>query len=210
MKKVYIVGGGYYEAQLFTQLGFTETHNQAEADIALFTGGEDINPALYGDTAHRFTFFNPHRDEAEAEFYRYFRDNNIPMVGICRGGQLLNVLNGGRMYQHVGKHGRSHSITDAVTGETIYVTSTHHQMMMMAPEGVLVAFSTLGGDREWFDGHVAKRDVSNQDIEVVYYEKSKCLCFQPHPEYMDAQYEGMRTYFGSLLKRFFNLPVTEA
>jgi anthranilate/para-aminobenzoate synthase component II len=209
MKKVFIVGGGVWEGVLFEQLGFAVTLNPAEADIALFTGGEDINPSLYGDEAHRFTFFNKYRDEVEAEGYRYFRDNNIPMVGICRGGQLLNVLNGGRMYQHVNQHTRSHSITDVVTGETIYVTSTHHQMMMMAPEGLLVAYSTLGGDREWFDGQVAKRDVSNQDIEVVYYEKSKCLCFQPHPEYMDAEYEGMRTYFGGLLRRFFNLPTKD-
>ena len=76
-------------------------------------------------------------------------------------------------------------------------------MMMMAPEGLLVASSALGGSREWFDGQVARKDVSLEDIEVVYYKKTKCLCFQPHPEFPGYEYTGMHKYFASLMLRFF-------
>lgn len=107
------------------------------------------------------------------------------------------------MYQHVQGHTRSHSITDATTGEVVYVSSTHHQMMKPSSKGVLVAFSTLGGGREWYEGNVYMCDVSDQDIEVVYYEENKCLCFQPHPEFSGPEYEGMKMYFKSLLERFF-------
>lgn len=126
----------------------------------------------------------------------------IKSLTITQLGQFLNVMSGGRMYQHVEKHTRSHSMTDVRTGETIYVSSTHHQMMMPSNKATIIATAALGGLREWYDGEVFHKDVSNEDIEVVWYADTKCLCFQPHPEFMQAEYEGMLAYFGKLLKEF--------
>lgn len=200
MKNVYIVGGGGAAyARLFRHLGFGITVHIENADMLVFTGGQDVTPALYGDKAHRATGNSVARDKEEQEFYNVAYDRKIPMVGICRGGQFLNVMSGGRMYQHVSKHTQDHEITDLQTGEVVYVSSTHHQMIMPSPRGLLVAASYLYGEREWYDGEVFKRDVSQQDNEVVWYAHTKCLCFQPHPEFM---YDGMTQYFDSLLKRF--------
>lgn len=202
---VCIISGNYQYKELFQHLGHKLVEHVEHADLVVFTGGEDVTPSYYGDTKHQFTGNNESRDASEAKIFNYCKDNGIPMVGICRGGQFLNVMSGGRMYQHVGEHTRSHYITDAVTGETVYVSSTHHQMMMPSSEAVLVASSNLAGDREWFDGQVFKRDVSNQDIEVLYYPSSKALCFQPHPEFTGTEYDGMYHYFASLLKRYLNV-----
>jgi hypothetical protein len=106
------------------------------------------------------------------------------------------------MYQHVESHTRSHEITDARTGDVVYVSSTHHQMFMPSPEAILVAYSTLGGAREWYDGEVFKRDISKTDYEVVFYPKTRALCFQPHPEFRAEMYQGMFEYFGKLLEEF--------
>lgn len=208
-KKCHIVGGGFGDyTRLFQELGFTiepsVLNDKLEpVDLIVFTGGEDVTPSLYGAKDHPTTFNNIHRDAIEQQIFTNAVLNNIPMVGICRGGQFLNVMSGGTMYQHVQGHTRSHSITDATTGEVVYVSSTHHQMMKPSSKGVLVASSTIGGEREWFEGDVFMRDVSNQDIEVVYYEETKCLCFQPHPEFYGAEYEGMKMYFKSLLERYY-------
>jgi carbamoylphosphate synthase small subunit len=200
--KAYIVNGSAAYRLLFLRMGFELTQNMQEAEIACFTGGEDVSPELYGDTAHKYTGNNPERDHQEAVYFHRFKHKKIPMLGVCRGGQLLNVLSGGRMYQHVTHHAGDHEITDARTGETVLVSSTHHQMFMPSPKALLVAYSTLGGTREWYDGDVFRRDVSNTDYEVVYYEHTKCLCFQPHPEFGGDKYEGMYQYFKGLVHEF--------
>lgn len=204
-KNVYIVNGSYAYVQLFKELGFNVVKNPDEATLAVFTGGEDVTPALYGDKAHKFTYNNPHRDGVEKNLFEQFRKKDVPMVGICRGGQFLNVMSGGRMYQHVGEHTRSHYIVDAKTGETIYVSSTHHQMMLPSEAAITIATANQGGFREWYDGQVFKRDISNKDIEVVYYSNTRALCFQPHPEFVGAEYEGMKKYFSYLLNEYLGV-----
>lgn len=200
--KMYIVNGSGDYNRLFLSMGMTLTNDLNEADIVCFTGGEDVTPSLYGDAKHPYTGNSVYRDTKEASIFEQCLANKIPMVGICRGAQLLNVMSGGRMYQHVEKHCGTHSITDLETGETILVSSTHHQMMMPSPRGLLVASSTLGGSREWFEGEVFKKDVSKEDIEVVYYEHTNCLCFQPHPEFVSPQYAGMKDYFVRCVNKY--------
>lgn len=200
--KVFIVNGGGAYYNLFRSLGFILAATKEEADIACFTGGADVSPELYGDKKHATTFNSPARDQEEMELFSFFEEKGVPMVGICRGGQFLNVMSGGRMYQHVTMHTRSHEITDARTGRNVFVSSTHHQMFMPSPEAILVAFSTPGGTREWFDGEVARRDVSNTDYEVLYYPNTRCLCFQPHPEFTGHEYQDMHNYFKGLVEEF--------
>lgn len=204
MKTVLIVNSSMEYEQMFNELGFTIVHALSpNVDLVCFTGGEDVTPQMYGDKPHRLTHYNFLRDRYEEDIFLQTLALGIPMVGICRGGQFLNVMSGGRMYQHVTSHTRSHYITDVYSGDVVYVSSTHHQMMMPSSEAVLVASSTLGGDREWYEGEVFKHDISDKDIEVVFYEKTRCLCFQPHPEFDSAEFMGMRNYFESLLNRYF-------
>lgn len=202
--KVAIISGNHQYAQLFKSLGH-ELVSLAAADLIVFTGGEDVTPSLYGDASHPMTFHNAARDMVETSAFEIAQEKGIPVVGICRGAQFLNVKSGGRMYQHVEGHTRSHLITDVETGETVYVSSTHHQMMMPGAEAVLVATAAIGGEREWFDGPVARRDVSKEDIEVVFYPNTKALCFQPHPEFDYPEYDGMKDYFRRLLAKYLGV-----
>jgi GMP synthase-like glutamine amidotransferase len=204
MKHVYIVNGGAAYHGLFTTIGYTITSDIREADLVVFTGGEDVSPELYGARKHHTTHNSEYRDRYEADIFNLALKMHLPMVGICRGGQFLNVMSGGEMYQDVTRHCGDHEITDLITGEVVMVSSTHHQMMKPSPNGVLVASAGMGGDRTWWDHTVFSRDVSKEDIEVVWYEETNCLCFQPHPEFTGPRYIGMFTYFKSLLERYFN------
>lgn len=201
--KVYIEHSSPAYVNLFQSLGYVVTHDKREANLAVFTGGADVSPSLYGDAQHKYTGNDPHRDAIEKKAFEFFSSHGVPCVGICRGGQFLNVMSGGRMYQHVSNHTGDHVITDARTGETVYVSSTHHQMFLPSSDAILVASSTLGGTREWYEGEIFKKDVSDLDFEVVYYPATKCLCFQPHPEFSAPEYKGMKDYFKRLLKEFF-------
>lgn len=202
MKKVFIVDGRGSYHEMFLSLGFELANGIDEADLICFTGGADVGPWMYDHPQHKTTYDDHRRDVFESTIFEDAKKRGIPMVGICRGGQFLNVMSGGEMYQDVTGHCYAHSITDVLTGEVVYVSSTHHQMMKPSPEAVLVAYSTLGGDREWWDGQVFAREKSEQDVEVVFYPGTKCLCFQPHPEFSSAEFEGMRAYFATLLTRY--------
>lgn len=207
---VMIIDGSPAYQFLFRSLGHTIVNTLNEAQLMVFTGGADVSPHLYGDQAHRQTGNSPFRDAQEKAWFDRAIIRDIPMVGICRGGQFLNVMSGGRMYQHVEEHCGDHEIVDLLTGETVLVSSTHHQMMLPSEKGLLVASSALAGSREWFDGSIARKDVSQEDIEVVYYKHTNCLCFQPHPEFQSEHYVGMRNYFAKCLERFLDVQVEQA
>lgn len=200
--KVYIEHTNSQYALLFITLGFTVTPDFDAATLVCFTGGADVSPHMYGDTPHHQTHSDVVRDVKEERLYNECIKTNKPMVGICRGAQFLNVMNGGRMYQHVSQHTVSHDIIDIGSGDRVRVTSTHHQMMMPTQDAILLAIANMNGRREWYDGFVFQQDVSKEDIEVVFYPATKCLCFQPHPEFPGAETEDMKNYFARLIGEF--------
>ncbi|KAM3108674.1 gamma-glutamyl-gamma-aminobutyrate hydrolase family protein [Phormidesmis sp. 146-33] len=71
-------------------------------DGLIFTGGGDINPALYGGEAHPTIYaVDPDRDEFELALAKVALTTQIPILGICRGMQVLNVATGGDLVPHV-------------------------------------------------------------------------------------------------------------
>ncbi len=75
----------------------------ARCDAILFAGGEDVGPAHYGATPHpKLGPTNPGQDEVEIALARRAVAEGKPVLGICRGIQLLNVALGGTLYQDIG------------------------------------------------------------------------------------------------------------
>lgn len=72
------------------------------ADALLLSGGEDIEPARYGAPPHAaLQQVNPARDAAEFFLVRRALEEGKPLLGICRGIQVLNVACGGTLYQDI-------------------------------------------------------------------------------------------------------------
>jgi len=69
-------------------------------DGILLGGGRDIDPALYGqEPSEKLTATDPHRDAFELELVERALDRGLPILGMCRGIQLLNVALGGTLAQ---------------------------------------------------------------------------------------------------------------
>ena len=74
-------------------------------DGLLLMGGADIDPARYGETPASLTrHSNPRRDAHELTALQAALAGDLPVLGICRGHQLLNVALGGKLLQHTEGH----------------------------------------------------------------------------------------------------------
>lgn len=168
-------------------------------DIALcdgfvLTGGVDIDPSFYNGAtsyADKPASFQTDRDQFEAKIYRYAQQHQLPVLGICRGLQLINVLEGGGLVQDLGDRGNSvhkketqdkqhavniepgsllHSIAGQSTGQ---VNSAHHQAV----------------DAKTISNSLQPNAWSVEDPAIVegleFKDKSNhafMLCVQWHPE----------------------------
>lgn len=70
-------------------------------DGLLVTGGHDMQSLLYGEDSTFESEYDPDRDEMEKELILRSLDREIPVFGICRGMQMINVVLGGKLYQDI-------------------------------------------------------------------------------------------------------------
>ncbi|MGH9719713.1 MAG: gamma-glutamyl-gamma-aminobutyrate hydrolase family protein [Bryobacteraceae bacterium] len=84
------------------------TGNRTELDALdglMITGGPDLDPTLYGQPMHPAAETpDQKRDAMEAEYLMAALEKDLPVLGICRGLQLFNVVHGGSLHQHIEGH----------------------------------------------------------------------------------------------------------
>ena len=187
-KKVFIVNPTPDYEKMFISMGWGIVHSLKDADIIQFTGGSDVSPLLYGETKHPSTNCNVERDEREELIIHLAMDKLMPITGICRGAQFVNVMCGGKLWQNVNGHAiaGTHQAWDTRTDEYFPVTSTHHQMMISSGKNaqiILLAQESTKKERVGNTGNVISIfDQHVTDVEAIWYPTYLCFCFQPHPE----------------------------
>lgn len=174
-------------AELLADVGFLRSKLN-DAQVIVFNGGADIGTSIYDEKPIHgsIPWLATARDKFEIDIFSEFKSQNILKVGICRGAQLLNCLNGGTLWQDVNRHGQSHDMLVIETGETIRVTSTHHQMMRPHSSGVVLGVANEA-TRKAADGAnfpEFRYDDDKRDTEIVWYPATSTLCIQGHPEYV--------------------------
>lgn len=150
-------------------MGLDERSTQAERvsaysvmDGLLISGGADVDPARYGEAPKGAQPHDPGRDALDEEAFAAARERRLPILGICRGLQAVNVFSGGRLVQHVDHHesppyparaadatrhglqvtpGTRLSEILGTTGD-LEVNSFHHQAV--APDGLAPGLRTAG------------------------------------------------------------------
>jgi putative glutamine amidotransferase len=70
-------------------------------DGLVLGGGADLSPELYGAEREPLTDTRPHRDAAEMLLARTALERDLPVLGVCRGMQILAIAAGGRLHQHL-------------------------------------------------------------------------------------------------------------
>jgi len=171
----------------------------------LFTGGEDVDPSLYGGKKSLLSSTSLKRDEIDSKIFSACKKNGIKMGGICRGIQFLNVMAGGTMYQHVDNHaGAVHKIVYPALKESNYVNSMHHQIVNLSNEAVPVAWAkpNICGWAVNSDGIADKPP--KREIEAAIFPRDNAMGVQFHPEAMMNDMDG-KTFYVTMMKDFLEL-----
>jgi putative glutamine amidotransferase len=140
----------------------------AALDGLIFSGGSDLDPTLYGQEPHpETTGIVAERDSAELALLRAALDRDMPVLAICRGSQVLNIVLGGDLVQHLpdviggDAHKQSPGVfadhevgieigtqLDELVGGEVLVKSHHHQGFGRLGEGLRVAARAPDGTIE--------------------------------------------------------------
>lgn len=158
----------------------------AHLDGLLLSGGEDVDPRLYGAVPSPLTTqVTPARDHHELELFRAAFARGIPVLAVCRGQQLVNVALGGTLVEDLPigfgeshaspaypRAHRSHvvaltpgSIAHRILGDSVTVNSFHHQAVRDLGDGLVVAGRAPDGV-----------------VECIQHEDRPVLGVQWHPE----------------------------
>lgn len=167
------------ERALFMDSGF---------DGLLLTGGGDVDPREYGEKPSKKVYgVSEQRDYCELLALDFAKDAGIPVLGICRGSQLMAVHNGGKLRQHIEGHRSVRHLHFAEPGslfrrvirsQEARFQSLHHQVVKRTGPG-------------W---RVGARD-KDGTIEAIESADGRCLGVQFHPELDTFHNEHSRRIF---------------
>ena len=160
-----------------------------KADILLLIGGEDVAPAYYGEAeSPKLGEVNARRDTFEMALLKEAVRLHKPILGICRGLQVINVFFGGTLYQdlpseysnHSVNHSRSDSIFKAVHGIVIYRGSRLHKVIQVDSIGVNSAHHQAVKDLA--PGFRVAARCTDGVVEAIESDKYPVAAVQFHPE----------------------------
>jgi putative glutamine amidotransferase len=143
----------------------------ARVDALVLTGGADVSPGMYGEEALNPAWVgDPDRDRWEMALYRAALSHQVPVLGVCRGAQLINVAEGGSLWQDLAtlrdgsKVHRSQELYDGLShdvsvvegtelfalfgDDTHHVNSVHHQGLKAVPDHLRVIATSPDGVAE--------------------------------------------------------------
>jgi acyl-CoA reductase-like NAD-dependent aldehyde dehydrogenase/gamma-glutamyl-gamma-aminobutyrate hydrolase PuuD len=167
-------------------------------DGFVLTGGVDVHPSFYdGSPAYDNipVEFEPARDQFEERIYRYSQLQKLPVLGICRGMQLVNVLEGGKLIQDLDNGNARHkkeesdkqhnivagakSLLQQISGSASgRVNSAHHQAIDPDAIGENLVVNAHADDNDKIIEGLEFKDKTN---------KGFMLCIQWHPERMKGK-----------------------
>ena len=175
----------------------------ADIDGLLLTGGLDIDPIHYGEEVHETTDINPDRDKLELPLCKWAMEENLPVFGICRGIQIMNVAIGSSLYQDIPSQFTDH-LTHKITKSTddswhdikveansrlneiigeceTKVNSRHHQSVKDISEGFVVTARSADGVIEAIEDPLKRFVIGVQYHPERMFKEPGSSELQEHP-----------------------------
>ena len=167
----------------------------AKYDGLVIPGGGDVDPKLYGQKKNPHDYgINRKLDILQIKLIRKFAKADKPVIGLCRGAQVINVAFGGTLYQHIkGWHRLSRKVKIAkgswlygMFGSSEKTYHYHHQCALKLGKGLVAT--------QW--------DAKDGHIEAVEHTKHPVIGLQWHPEDMGARGAKVARAFANLCSKY--------
>jgi len=167
--------------KLFKHWKSKETTKLTKNNILILWGGDDIATEIYNEQPkhHYSPYKKSTRDKLEIALFNQAVELNIPIIGICRGAQLITALTGGKLVQHIENHDGTNHTINTYDGKTFSTNSYHHQMMQPTEESKLLAWATTTTGINSNGEFTTYEKVP----ELVYFPKVRALGIQGHIEW---------------------------
>lgn len=184
-----IASAWYLDAFFGDSVLAKEPEDLKDCRLLVLWGGEDIHPSIYGQPvvhAEAYGTAPSKRDEAEIALIKEANRLEIPILGVCRGAQLLCATGGGSLWQHVDNHaGRDHTFTFSMNGTVAKgnTNSFHHQMMRPSNKDEILGWSEPLSVFKYADDLKPVQD-NGLEPEVVFFPNQKAVGVQGHPEWL--------------------------
>ncbi len=152
-------------------------------------GGADISPSLYNHpTSRRCYPGSTRRDFVEWNLLKEAIEMGIPIIGVCRGAQMLCAAAGGYLLQDVNNHaGPGHNV-ETWDGKKFRTNSIHHQMMagLDKVNHRLLAWAekNVGAPYTYMNDQMYVPSMGWKEPEFVYFPDIRGFAIQWHPEMM--------------------------
>lgn len=163
-----------------------------EGGALLLNGGEDISPSIYKQRVSQHCHASPTpstRDKIELAMIERATQLKMPIIGICRGAQLLCAVDGGHLVQHIVGHGTAgHFVLNPDTEENLGKSnSAHHQMMQPRKSRDTIILGIVKENLYGFEENNVLRSYKNCP-EIVLFKKQRALGVQGHPEWLSPNH----------------------
>jgi len=170
-------------------------------------------PLYYGDTSPKnYCVVNKKRDELETKIFKIAFKCNIPMAGICRGIQFLNVMCGGKLIHHLDGHESNQHTVDTTAVSTslrsFITNSLHHQMCIPPMDGTILAWSFSKQSYRYLGDKDEEINWVGPEVEALLIPRCKVFGVQWHPEFM-VESSKANSYYRVLLGDFLRMTMKE-
>ncbi|MGP9695550.1 gamma-glutamyl-gamma-aminobutyrate hydrolase family protein [Brachybacterium sp. AOP25-B2-12] len=164
----------------------------AELDAVVLTGGTDLDPESYGELPDGTGFTpDPERDAFEIALFHAARNAGVPVLGVCRGLQIIAVATGGTLLQHLPRDLPAHPVTgERITAVDVEIDAASDLALAVGTRAVVQAFHHQGVASHGEDLRVVARHASGLALALEAAEGSPVLAVQWHPELDDREAEG--------------------
>ena len=189
----------------------TDVDYENTPSLIVFTGGADVEPRKYEEKKGKYTNCDTQRDLVEGTVYLNFR-GMVPFLGICRGAQLLTVMEGGALIQHTTGHRNcTHTISKSNgRAEEYTMSGDHHQMMypfkLKSEFYEILYHSTYFNSDTYLNGDNEEIQLPSNFVEpeIVMYPNSRALAIQGHPEWMGEEHAAVKMTLNLINDKLLN------
>jgi putative glutamine amidotransferase len=152
----------------------------------VITGGHDIDPVLYAEAPEVKPRYDKERDAFESIMIEYALSHDLPLLGICRGAQLLNVRLGGSLFQELRNRRRHTSNRRTLLPLKTLLVTPHTRLfgLLGTAKTKINSLHNQGIDRLGAGLHVAARDLDDIVQAVEAPQRRFLLGVQWHPEFL--------------------------